>query len=559
LFIYTAMGCSSSQPASSPYISVTPPPPAPESIPVGTAIGGSGPSTTTFRCRCGNCGNEFLVSQVGVRVSCPQCGSLNDIPDAPPPASLPPAPSKSKTHHLLETSDSKTIECIKEALDGVEKRPCKYGLGCYRRKGEHLDAFYHPDDDKYALSLWKHPEIKGEFLTLTQCMKFMDPFDKGIIDDKQLLGELLKHIQGNAAPQEDALDKIWSDIDDDGNGYASFSEFVEWADQYGLKLPVGMEEKNNGTSRQSSAMGLKCGFPGCTGGRGGQSCTCFKPRRDDHRICVCGHKRSVHTVNDDVSNIAVPAYWQNKEQTNWKGAEWVDCSDRVAEFQALIDGSLKRVWTRDRGRDSGGSQKPVPTGYNVKLVKRNENKKIWRKYWLKKRLIQANILTLDETTPFVPYTVKTASSSFSDLSEEPLDQNCNEWLLWHGTSLEGAHSICEEDFKLGDMAGSATGTLYGPGTYFAESSTKSDEYAKESLVDGRRLYTMLLCRVIGGLVKYTDEVEPNAQDLTDACLHGRYDSVIGDREKCRNTFREFVSFSSDVVYPEYIIHYERQY
>jgi len=482
---------------------------------------------------------------------------VNYISTAAPQPKMMKAGSKSKTHHLLETSDSKTIECIKCRLDDVQKPPCKYGLGCYRRKGEHLEAFYHPDDDLYALSLWKHPEIKGEFLTLTQCMKFMDPFDKGIIDDKQLLGELLKHIKGNAAPDKGEIDQIWSDIDDDGNGYASFSEFVEWAST-NLELPVGMEEKNNGHSRPSN-VGLKCGFPGCTGGPGGQSCECFKPRKSDHRICACGHKRTVHTVNDDVSTIGVPSYWQNQEQTNESKSNWVDCSERLAEFQELMEGSIKRVWTRDRGRDSGGSQKPVPSGYTVKYVKRNENKRIWRKYWLKKRLIQANIQTLDESTPFMAYAVKTASSSFSDLAAEPLDQSCNEWLLWHGTSLEGAESICEQDFKLGDMAGSATGTLYGPGTYFAESSTKSDEYAKESLIQGRRLYTLLLCRVTGGLVKYTEEVEPDAQDLTDACLHGRYDSVIGDREKCRNTFREFVSFSSDVVYPEYIIHYERVY
>jgi len=408
----------------------------------------------------------------------------------------------------------------------------------------------------YALSLWKHPEIKGEFLTLTQCMKFMDPFDKGIIDDKQLLGELLKHIEGTEKNEE--IDEIWNAIDDDGNGYASFSEFVEWASNYGLALPVGMEEKN-GSGAPSSSTGLKCGFPGCTGGPHGQSCECFKPRRDNHKICKCGHKRTVHTVNDDVSNIAVPLYWQNREQTNWSGSEWVDCSDRSAEFQALMETSIKRVWTRDRGRDSSGHQKPVPVGYNVIIVKRNENKKIWRKYWLKKRLIQANILTLDESTPFVSYTVRTASDSFSDLNTEPLDGSCNEWLLWHGTSLEGAQGICEEDFKLGSMAGSATGTLYGPGTYFAESSTKSDEYAKLSNIDGRDLFTLLLCRVTGGLVKYTDEETPDPQALTDACLHDRYDSVIGDREKCRNTFKEFVSFSSDVVYPEYIIHYERRY
>lgn len=138
----------------------------------------------------------------------------------------------------------------------------------------------------------------------------------------------------------------------------------------------------------------------------------------------------------------------------------------------------------------------------------------------------------------------------------PLDQSCNEWLLWHGTSLEGARQICNEDFKQ-RYAGSATGTLYGPGTYFAESCTKADEYAKQAEVDGDVVYTLLLCRVIGGLVKYTDEVEPDAQVLTHAVLHDQYDSVLGDREACRQTFKEFVVFGADQVYPEYIVHYTR--
>merc|ERR1711871_1398279 len=127
-----------------------------------------------------------------------------------------------------------------------------------------------------------------------------------------------------------------------------------------------------------------------------------------------------------------------------------------------------------------------------------------------------------------------------------LDQTCNEWVLWHGTSIAGAKAICETDFKQ-SFAGSATGTLYGPGTYFAESCTKADEYAKS---DDSGEYVMLLVRVVGGRVRYTAEPEPDAQALTNDVLHGDYDTVLGDREKCRNTFKEIVVFGSDQAYPE---------
>eukprot|EP00427_Karlodinium_veneficum_P017479 CAMPEP_0169148164 /NCGR_PEP_ID=MMETSP1015-20121227/48688_1 /TAXON_ID=342587 /ORGANISM="Karlodinium micrum, Strain CCMP2283" /LENGTH=75 /DNA_ID=CAMNT_0009216581 /DNA_START=1 /DNA_END=225 /DNA_ORIENTATION=- len=73
--------------------------------------------------------------------------------------------------------------------------------------------------------------------------------------------------------------------------------------------------------------------------------------------------------------------------------------------------------------------------------------------------------------------VKTSIGTIPFMRDDNLDPGCNEWFLWHGTSADGARNICETDFKQ-SKAGSATGTLYGPGTYFAESCTKADEYAK---------------------------------------------------------------------------------
>ena len=36
-----------------------------------------------------------------------------------------------------------------------------------------------------------------------------------------------------------------------------------------------------------------------------------------------------------------------------------------------------------------------------------------------------------------------------------------------------------------------------------------------------------------------------------------YDSLLGDREKARGTFREFVVYDKDQIYPEYAIIYRR--
>merc|ERR1712137_1530077 len=50
-----------------------------------------------------------------------------------------------------------------------------------------------------------------------------------------------------------------------------------------------------------------------------------------------------------------------------------------------------------------------------------------------------------------------------------LDDQVNEFYLWHGTSGEGAMGISENGFKI-DMAGHSSGSMFGPGCYFAECS-----------------------------------------------------------------------------------------
>lgn len=255
---------------------------------------------------------------------------------------------------------------------------------------------------------------------------------------------------------------------------------------------------------------------------------------------------------------AAPSYWVNSNRSD-DYFEWVDCDAEVLEgIQALLDASVKVAWTRDRGFQDGGRgrRKPVPVGFEALSVQRNENSRIWRKYALKKALIKGSLSV--EDVALQEYAVKTALvGTLSFMSDAPLDPSCNEWFLWHGTSYETAKLICEIDFKQ-KYAGSTTGMLYGPGTYFADSCTKADEYARES-TEGDGVFTMLLCRVMGGLVMYTDEVEPNAADLTDACLHGPYDSVLGDREKCRDTFKEYMVYGSDQCYPEYVVSYKRKW
>merc|ERR1712159_349010 len=84
--------------------------------------------------------------------------------------------------------------------------------------------------------------------------------------------------------------------------------------------------------------------------------------------------------------------------------------------------------------------------------------------------------------------------------------DANEFLLFHGTKPSSAASICDDGFHV-NLAGSKSGTLYGPGIYLAERSSKADEYAEddhEGLYQG--LYAMLLCRATCGAMNVCEDV-----------------------------------------------------
>jgi hypothetical protein len=157
------------------------------------------------------------------------------------------------------------------------------------------------------------------------------------------------------------------------------------------------------------------------------------------------------------------------------------------------------------------------------------------------------------------------------MTDEPIDHSINEFYLFHGTKPAAARGIATTDFRV-DLAGSTAGTLYGKGVYFCEASGKADEYACPDPNDpdpSRRDWRpILLCRVLMGNISYCDipfpgSGGPSANQFDTAALvktvtHGEYHSVLGDREKCRGTFREYIVFDNAQVYPEWIIWYKRQ-
>mmetsp|Transcript_36115 Transcript_36115/g.100254 ORF Transcript_36115/g.100254 Transcript_36115/m.100254 type:complete len:135 (-) Transcript_36115:121-525(-) len=129
--------------------------------------------------------------------------------------------------------------------------------------------------------------------------------------------------------------------------------------------------------------------------------------------------------------------------------------------------------------------------------------------------------------------------------------------MLHGTNPTAVADISTSGFRI-DLAGTGAGSAFGPGAYLAEASSKSDEYARP---DEDGLYTMLICRVCLGKVARTERSvweDTSARDLVETVKQGdSYDSLLGDRESFRGTYREFVVYNPDAIYPEFILTYRR--
>jgi len=347
--------------------------------------------------------------------------------------------------------------------------------------------------------------------------------------------------------------KAWDHLDEDGNGCVNFSEFAAWAGPR-LGLPLGVKH-----------LFKACSVIGCP-------CTKFECKRSKKRsprdlcrpafqICKCGHKQACH---DDPGRtgfeVPHPPHWTS---TTTQAAALVPLAEpMLATFQKVFDQTYRNIWTRDRKKHNP-LEPTVPKGYQVVRAWRSENTKYWQEYSvrraeLRKSRAEEGLLGPPGGAKFAEYTDLKSNKAWQDASGPQHDRllpECNEWLLFHGTSPDAAKSICGGDFKI-NLAGTSTGTLYGKGCYFSESVTKADEYAK---ADGSGVRALIVCRALGGRVRYTAEVDPDAEALTESCIEGPYDCILGDREKCRNTFREFVFYDTENVYAEYLVHYKRVY
>lgn len=132
-----------------------------------------------------------------------------------------------------------------------------------------------------------------------------------------------------------------------------------------------------------------------------------------------------------------------------------------------------------------------------------------------------------------------------------LDNDINEFMLFHGTSDEQkAKHIAEFGFdnRIANMEG-----LYGAGSYFADSSCKSNQYTGSGTTR-----TFLLCRVLMGWPFCTTKQHNGERKPPDnTSIRGKaFDSIFAETGVGREgnqVHNEFVVFEKHQIYPEYLV------
>jgi len=214
--------------------------------------------------------------------------------------------------------------------------------------------------------------------------------------------------------------------------------------------------------------------------------------------------------------------------------------------QELLSGTYRKVWTHDRRfRAKRVEEREVtPSGFRavrVRVVDRDSYAALKAKFDEDRRKLAG--LGAD----------KTEHKPLTDPWSTGRDGVCNEWLLMHGTDEQAAKQIESTGFSVQHARPDG---LCGAALYFAECSTKADEYASPVNSDAHRL--VILCRVLGGRVHYTEERRPDRKRLIEMLQAGECDSILNNREACSKTFKEFVVARPSQVVPECVVEYRQE-
>eukprot|EP00163_Fabomonas_tropica_P022184 TRINITY_DN386_c0_g1_i3.p1 TRINITY_DN386_c0_g1~~TRINITY_DN386_c0_g1_i3.p1 ORF type:complete len:3197 (-),score=554.22 TRINITY_DN386_c0_g1_i3:84-9674(-) len=256
---------------------------------------------------------------------------------------------------------------------------------------------------------------------------------------------------------------------------------------------------------------------------------------------------------------AAPPYWHNREIGTM--AQVVDITGAYKDkVQALFSDTCKAELL-GKGRDAAPGLNH--TGLEVVRVERLENPLLWSNYAYRKFALDREFEARSTTAP----EIKVSTTEHNAIAESELgaslEPNSGEVYLFHGTSAALLNTI-----KMGGFEERVSRNgMFGHGIYFAENTSKSDEYCAP---DDNGLCYMFLARVaLGtpyvGLKALNGLRRPPCEfgHTTQACDHYRYHSVYAELQSkdlpsaVLTKHREMVVYDRNQTYPEFLITYRR--
>jgi len=276
----------------------------------------------------------------------------------------------------------------------------------------------------------------------------------------------------------------------------------------------------------------------------------------------------------------IPAYWKVPFNNDF---EFVQLEVGADDFQYI-----EVMMNRTIGKDGHGHKFGLvpgmmvdPNKFQVVKIFRIQSLHLWSAYIYEKTRIRNKYGMNLSGKPISKYI------SENPLTMPELDKTANEFYFFHGTKKETIDKIIFGGF---DPRKSASTNMFGSGLYFAENSSKSNQYVpcpkcgkgcigkSECHCEPETItlpYTMLLSRVILGNAylckdydpdwfkidsKKVEEYKPIPKTGCGLCEETEHDSVFAESMSlggdCLN-YREFIVYNKAQTYPEYIIYYNR--
>jgi hypothetical protein len=248
---------------------------------------------------------------------------------------------------------------------------------------------------------------------------------------------------------------------------------------------------------------------------------------------------------------AVPPYWTNQAPGS--------ASARVHMWEPMRIGTqAAETMMRQSilpGHDDGcrGFFAHSLRNFRVTRLERVENMTLWLNYQRQKTALRERMREHGHE----PERLQTRYLA----GERIMDEEINEFGLWHGTKPEIADILATSGFDE-RVGGDTNGGLYGQGSYFADAFCKADQYARQT--NAADEYCVLYCRVTMGSPHRAagSHVGDRRPPDNPATPGAPFDSIFAETGISQapaghgtQAHNEFVVFRHDQVYPEYIVWY----